>query len=423
MLAEAEPDCVELLVPPVTRREEGIGSRKGNAVTVTKWKHRFYKWRVSWIETGRKQEKGFKLKTEAEEWAVEKEKELLNFGVGASLSAEERSAVLDTRDDLAAFGITLREAVAMALTIRRKESRSITVAEMVSRITEDRKSAGRSKRYLEDLRARLKRFEKDFGARSLATITREEITDWIRGLKVAATTQNNFLRVIRVLFNEGVKGRFLDESPAQHVTEAKTTQAEVGTLTPGELEHLLSTADADLIPILSIGAFAGIRREEIRRLDWRDVNLSQGTIRIRPENAKSARNRLVPIEANLAEWLRPYAKTEGKVWHRVGNKRLTRNLRAAGFGEPGTETEEEKQAGLKLRRPFPENGLRHSYATYWLAEHQDSGALSLHLGHSNSRIVFDHYRAPVPAEDAAAYWNIRPGGAENVVPMKRKGVA
>lgn len=423
MLTETEPAAATLAIPPKKRREEGLGSRKGNGVSVTKWKHRFYKWRVSWIEDGKKQEKGFKLKTEAEEWAETKERNLLNFGVGASLSAEERSAVIDTREDLAAAGLTIREAVAMALEIRRKESRSITVEEMVSRVLRDRESAGRSERYLQDLRSRLGRFKADFGARSLATITRDEITDWIRGLKLGATTQNNFLRVLRVLFNEGVKGKYLDESPAQHVTEAKTTQAEVGTLTPAEVANLLCKADSNLVPTIALGAFAGIRREEIRRLDWRDVDLEQGTIRIRPKNAKSARNRLVPIEKNLTEWLRPYAKSEGRVWCNGGNKRLTRALRLSGFGEPGTETEKEKEAGLKFIRPFPENGLRHSYATHWMATYQDSGALSLHLGHSNSRIVFDHYRAPVAAKVAAAYWSIRPRKVKNVISMKLEDVA
>jgi integrase len=423
MLSETEPAVPSLEVPPKKRRVEGVGSRKGSGATVTKWKHRFYRWRVSWIESGRKQEKGFKLKTDAEEWAGKKEKELLSFGVGASLTAEERSAVLDTRADLAAAKLTIREAVAVALELRRKELRSISVAELVGRVISDRERAGRSGRYLLDLRSRLGRFQKEFGARSVATITRDELTDWIRGLGQSATSQNNYLRLIRVLFSEGVKGKFLDESPAKHVTEAKTTQTEVGTLTPAELVALLHRAPEEMIPTLVIGAFAGIRREEIKRLDWRDIDLTHSTIRVRPDKAKSARNRLVPIEDNLAAWLRPYAKPEGRVWCLNGDKKFTETIRAAGFGEPGSETKEEKKAGVKFRRPFPENGLRHSYATYWLAKYQDSGALSLHLGHTNSRIVFDHYRAPVAAEVAAAYWSVRPGGVENVVLMKQKGVA
>jgi len=423
MLNETESAAAPVEIPKKVRRVEGVGSRKGSGATVTKWKHRFYRWRVSWIESGRKQEKGFKLKADAEEWAGDKEKELLNFGLGASLSAEERSAVLDTRADLAAAGMTIREAVAVALELRRKELRSITVAELVGRVISDRERAGRSGRYLLDLRSRLGRFKKDFGPRSVATITRDEITDWIRGLGQSATSQNNYLRLIRVLFSEGVKGKFLDESPAKHVTEAKTTQTEVGTLTPAELVTLLHKAPEEMIPTLVIGAFAGIRREEIKRLDWRDIDLTHSTIRVRPDKAKSARNRLVPIEDNLADWLRPYGKAEGRVWCKNGDKKFTEAIRAAGFGEPGSETKEEKKARVKFRRPFPENGLRHSYATYWLAKYQDSGALSLHLGHTNSRIVFDHYRAPVAAEATAAYWSIRPAGAENVVQMRREGVA
>ena len=202
MLSETETSPVTLEIPPKKRREEGIGSRKGNGVTVTRWRHRFYKWRVLWIESGRKQEKGFKLKAEAEKWAETKEKDMLNFGVGASLTAEERSTVLDTREDLAAAGVTLREAVSVALELRRKELRSISVADLVARVLSDRERAGRSNRYILDLRYRFGRFAKDFGPRSVATITRDELTDWIRGLDQSATSQNNYLRVIRVLFSD-----------------------------------------------------------------------------------------------------------------------------------------------------------------------------------------------------------------------------
>jgi len=423
MQAESEIAEDTVLVSRRKTKPQGMGSRKGSSVSVTRWKHRFYRWRVRWIENGKREDRGFKKKAEAEEWAEKKEVELLDFGTGVALTSEERAAVINSREGLEAAGITLREAVRIALDIRQKELRSITVGELVKRVTADRESAGRSGRYLQDLRSRLGRFENDFGSRSVASITREEITDWIRGLGQSATSQNNYLRVIRILFNEGVKGKFLDESPAKHVTEAKKTQTEVGTLSPQELCRVLDKCPGELVPVIAIGAFAGVRREEIKKLDWRDVDLQHGTIRIRPSNAKSARNRLVPIEHNLADWLRPRAKAEGRVWCRGGDKKLTQTFRAAGFGKPGTEPEKEKKAGVKFRRPYPDNALRHSYATYWLAKFKDSGALSLNLGHTNSRIVFDHYRAPVAEEDAEAYWQIRPREAKNVVEIKREGVA
>lgn len=423
MRSDIPESAAKLDIPPRRTKVQGIGSRKGSEVTLTKWKHRFYKWRVRWIEDGRTVEKGFKKRSDAEEWADSKEKELRDFGLGSSITAEERSAILDTRERLSASDLSVRDAIAIALEIREKERRSITVGELIPMVIEDRERAGRSERYLQDLNYILGKFGETFKLRSVATLSRDELTDWIRGLKQSPTSQNNFLRVIRLLLNEAVKRKFLDESPAKHIIEAKAPQTEVGTLTPEEVSTFLKKAPEELIPAIAIGAFAGIRREEINHLDWSDVNLSHGTIRVRPKKAKSAKNRLVPIESNLKEWLRPYCREEGSVWCKGGDKKFTETIRSIGFGEPGTETAAEKKKGIRFRRPYPANGLRHSYATYWLAKFKDSGALSLNLGHSNSRIVFEHYRAPVPEEEAEAYWVISPKGKENVVPMEEERVA
>ncbi len=423
MRENEESEETPVAVPRKKQKEQGLGSRKGNEVSVTKWKHRFYKWRVRWIEEGRKQEKGFKRKSDAETWAEDKEKALLDFGVGGALTAEERSAVLDCRARLAAVNLTLRDAVTLALELKEKERRSIVVGDLVSIVIEEREKAGRSERYLQDLRSRLGRFDTDFKGRSVATLTRDEITDWLRGLKQSPTSQNNYLRVVRVLLNDAVKRKYLDESPAKHIIEAKAPQAEVGTLTPEEISTFLNSAPDELIPTIAIGAFAGIRRDEIRGLNWSDVNLTHRTIRVRPKNAKSARNRIVPIEDNLADWLKPYANCEGRIWCEGGNRKFTQTIRKMGFGEPGTETAEEKKEGIRFTRPYPSNGLRHSYATYWLAKFKDSGALSLNLGHTNSRIVFEHYRAPVAEEEATAYWEINPDEEGNVIQLKRKEVA
>ena len=40
----------------------GLPERKGNKVTVSKWKHTFYSYRAQWIEGGKPKDKGFKKK-------------------------------------------------------------------------------------------------------------------------------------------------------------------------------------------------------------------------------------------------------------------------------------------------------------------------------------------------------------------------
>ena len=57
---------------------------------------------------------------------------------------------------------------------------------------------------------------------------------------------------------------------------------------------------------------------------------------------------------------------------------------------------------------WPHNGLRHSFASYHLAFHQDAAALMLQMGHTTTREIFESYRELVRPDEAQEYWNIRP---------------
>ena len=67
-----------------------------------------------------------------------------------------------------------------------------------------------------------------------------------------------------------------------------------------------------MVPYLVFSIFCGMRNEEIMRLDWKDVNLSKGVIRV---DGKNYRERPVIIPENARVWLTRYAKSEGKVRH------------------------------------------------------------------------------------------------------------
>lgn len=84
-----------------------------------------------------------------------------------------------------------------------------------------------------------------------------------------------------------------------------------------ELIALLAAAqetEADVLPMLVIGAFAGLRYAEIKRLDWSEVDLKRNFIEVKASKSKTARRRIIPIQPNLAAWLRHIA--QGPVpWH------------------------------------------------------------------------------------------------------------
>ena len=129
------------------------------------------------------------------------------------------------------------------------------------------------------------------------------------------------------------------------------------------------------------------------RLEWSDVDLVRGFVAVAAHKSKTARRRLIPIAQNLAEWLRPYAQMSGAVY-----STKTRNYHA--------DIEALRRSiGLPA---WPNNGLRHSFASYHLAFHQDAAALMLQMGHTTTREIFEAYRELVRPDEALEYWNIRP---------------
>jgi integrase len=71
--------------------------------------------------------------------------------------------------------------------------------------------------------------------------------------------------------------------------------------------------------------------------------------------------------------------------------------------------------GAKLTK-WPRNGLRHSFASYRLAETHDAPRVASELGHTTPQLLYNTYRERVLPEEAARYWKITPATeAVNVV--------
>lgn len=405
-----------------------IGARKGMKVgDPVKWKnHPDYKWRVDWVEGGKYKRKGFKTKVAAEEWKDSREAELQEHGVqAANLTATERAAVVELRSALEEVGLSVREALSIAIAQRRREQSSCTMAELVQRVVSARERAGQSASHIRDLRSKLGRFSEKFGVRSVATITADEIGSWIHGLALAPASVNSYRRILVVAFNDAISGGFIEEgkNPAMKVKQSKVVEGEVGILTPKQAEALLGAADAEILPAIAIGFFCGLRAAELQRLDWEEVRLDLGHVRVKASKAKSARNRIVPISDNLRAWIAPHAKANGPVWPANGRKLFEAARLAVGFGSPKevakSEKAKEKNPEKKVLLEWPDNALRHSFATYHLAHHKNAAELALHMGHTSPALIFAHYREVVCDRDGAAYWRLRPEPAKNGGAMRK----
>ena len=340
---------------------------------------------------------------------------------------------MEAVEALKPYGMTLREGLALILPQLKARNRSCTVKELTAEILRVKRADGASARYIGDLDSRLGHFTESFDERTVASVSNVEVDGWLRSLPVSATTRNNYRRVLIVAFNFAEKNGYCVSNPAEKCEKAKEIGKPPGILTPTQLALLLENSPDELVPFVAIGAFTGLRTAELERLDWSEIDLqtpsaekaAQGNAALKKEygfitvsasKAKSARRRFVKIHENLAEWLQPLAKAQGRVAPVNLRRIMDAACRAVGFGTPGTETDDEKEAGVKLTK-WPANALRHSYASYHLAHFKDAAALALEMGHTDSNLVFQHYRELVKPKDGETYWSIRPAAVENVVAM------
>ena len=364
---------------------------------------------VTWPKAGKgRNRRFFKDKAAAETFLDRKRIEQENYGTaGTSFTERERAEYRECCELLSPYAVTLRDAVNFYLPHLQAANRTCTTAELVAELLEAKAADGASERYLSDLRSRLGQFASTFNRKAVAEFTAADIDGWLRSLgdketgkRLAATTRNNFRRVLVVAFNFALSRGYCSGNPAEKSAKAKVIEGVVGILSVEQTARLLEAASPKLLPQLAIGAFAGLRSAELERLDWKEIDLESGLIEVTAPNAKSARRRYVKIKANLAEWLRPYAQPRGVVTP-VGVRRLFDQAREA--------------AGISH---WPHNALRHGYGSYHLARFEDAAALALEMGNS-PEMVFKHYRELVRPKQADRYWNIMPAvEAKNLVTFR-----
>lgn len=195
------------------------------------------------------------------------------------------------------------------------------------------------------------------------------------------------------MFSFAVKRGYAANNPLAAIDKVRVVAKAPGIITPEQCKKLLDAADKEILPVIAIQAFCGVRTAEVLRLDWSNVYLVRGHIEVEPEQAKGARRRLAYISDNLKSWLQPYVGRTGKLWPK-SHMEFYRDLEKA-----------RTDAGIKR---WPSNALRHSYASYHLAHHQNAAALALQMGHTSQNMVFSNYREVVTREDANEYWTICP---------------
>lgn len=131
-------------------------------------------------------------------------------------------------------------------------------------------------------------------------------------------TVNRELSRLRLLFNHAVRLEWLDTNPFQRgqpLIQLSAENERTRILSPAEEEALISActgARAHLRPIVVFALETAMRKGEILKLAWRDVDFEQNIIWAEGKNTKTLRPRIVPMTTRLKLELLDLKRSAGK---------------------------------------------------------------------------------------------------------------
>jgi integrase len=348
-------------------------------------------------ETGKRKQLFFELKKDAEAEAKTLEARRENFGVSLTAMTPARIAeAAEALKLLAPYGTSLLDATRDYIKRHVEKTASKTWKEVFAEYLSMPKK--RSPKYSKDLKEAQESM-RALDKKLVVEISPGDVEKALSGF--SPSTRNAKMRVLRAVFNLGIKRRYLTENPIARLDFAELETGEVEVFTVDQTSGILKAAlenDSELLPFFVFGFFCGIRPDgELQKLEWSRVHLTDKQIVIPPEVAKTKRRRFVDISDNAAAWLEAYRKKGGSFSGKIipcGKSYLTARRRVL-------------QSKAKIKK-WIQQGMRHSFCSYWLMKHEDANKLVLQSGHTDADTMWERYHRGVTKADAEKFWAIQP---------------
>jgi len=244
----------------------------------------------------------------------------------------------------------------------------------------------------------LKRFAADMPG-SVSEITLKDLQAWRSTFTTGPRTINNYCNAVKALFNYAQdhnhlrKDRKTEASRLKNIEEPST---EANPFSIGEMAILLTGVDEKSLPYVVLGAFAGIRTAEQKRLRWdKHVRWDTGYFDLTGNVTKKKLRHLVPILPAAAAWLAPYKNRKGLILEEVHPERHP------------TEILKEHHLGWR------HNGLRDAFGSNRAAILKNLNQVAMEMGNSPDMVI-ESYREVVTEEQAQKFWNLNPDEAKRL---------
>lgn len=244
---------------------------------------------------------------------------------------------------------------------------------------------------------------------------REGITQ--RGEQRNMGTVNRELAQLSSIFSLAVDYDYCELNPCRKVKLFTVHSRRERVLTPDEETRLLEAMTGRLEryrPIVILALHTGMRRGEIMRLRWQDVDFSRNEIRIPVGSTKSGKGRVLPINAVLRTMLiemQSKGNSGGRVFSGIGytagevSKRISKVCDEIGLDDVTLHT------------------CRHTFATRLKDQNVNPFTIRDLMGHATLRMTNDYtHTTPEMLQRAVELLEKRPD-CSNLVSMAKLQVA
>lgn len=229
------------------------------------------------------------------------------------------------------------------------------------------------------LKQRLSRSNPELAGRNFSDISRSECEEWLNETFATSPQFNKGRSFLHAIFEFALKREWLSSNPVKLIEKRKVIEREIKPLSLLDTKRLIDSAkkygDSNCIAAAAILIYAGIRPREIRRLKWRDIDIEENTITIRPECSKTGGSRKVEICNSLKTFLSGHIlPPESSVCPKNWSRRWKKIRDFAGF-----------------KNTWVQDVLRHTYASYHVKRFHDLPRLQINMGHRDISLLRSRY--------------------------------
>ena len=290
--------------------------------------------------------------------------------------------------------------IAAGAEVLKKQERTVTFEKAVAFALEARRE--RRVRTVYDFRYFTRRFMKrcpGLARRKVRSISAQECAQYIEMAFDTPRQRQKARLILSGVFGTAVKRGWCSENPVARVEAPRVVEKQVPILSPQEIKDLRQTAEVyqggSCAAAVGMMLYAGIRPHEVARLTWAQVDWRERAIYILPQHSKTGGARRVTIHKPLLKILRRYKEStyEKKICPPNWLHHWRELRRKAGWDSPA--------------RRWPQDALRHTFASYHLSHFRSFAELQLEIGHRDATLLRTRYVDQRPVVNAGDFWECR----------------